>query len=142
MKTKFYGKKISSILTLLPETEYTFEDDMKYNNLSEKQNRKLQKTMGYDRHRFFKPDTYLSKVAIYGLKSMLDKKQLDKNDISAIVVSTSTPDYLMPATSNLIMHGLELPSNVYAIDINQQCSGFINGLLQSFMLLNNDHMKK
>ncbi len=56
MKTKFYGKKITGILTLLPETEYNFEDDMKYNNLTEKQNRKLQRTMGYDKHRIFKND--------------------------------------------------------------------------------------
>ena len=103
MKTLFYGKKISGIITLLPETEYTFEDDMKYNNLSEKQNRKLQKTMGYDRHRFFKNETYVSKVAVFGLKNMFERKMLDKNDISAIVVSTTTPDFLIPATSNLIM---------------------------------------
>ena len=142
MKTTFYGKKISGIVTLLPETEYTFEDDMKYNNLSEKQNRKLQKTMGYDRHRFFKPDTYLSKVAIYGLKLMFEKKLLIKDDISAIVVSTSTPDYLMPATSNLIMSELDLDNSVFCMDTNQQCAGFVNGLLQAFMLLNNDNMKK
>lgn len=142
MKTIFYGKKISGIVTLLPETEFTFEDDMKYNNLSEKQNRKLQKTMGYDRHRFFKNETYVSKVAVFGLKNMFEKKMLDKNDISAIVVSTTTPDFLIPATSNLIMSELNLDNNVFCIDTNQQCAGFTNGLLQAFMLLNNDNMKK
>lgn len=142
MKTKFYGKKITGILTLLPETEYNFEEDMKYNSLSEKQNRKLQKTMGYDKHRIFKIDTYLSKVAIYGLNYMLENRMLDKEDISAIVLSTTSPDYLMPPTSNIIMKGVGLENNVYCIDTNQQCAGFTNGLLQAFMLLNNDNMKK
>lgn len=142
MKTTFYGKRISGILALLPETEYNFEDDMKYNNLSEKQNRKLQKTMGYDRHRFFKSDTYVSKVATFGLKYMFKNKLLNKDEISAIVVATTTPDFLMPPTSNLIMGGLDLDSSTVCIDTNQQCTGFTNALLQAFMLLNNDNMKK
>lgn len=142
MKTKFYGKKITGILTLLPETEYNFEEDMQYNNLSEKQNRKLQKTMGYDRHRIFKNDTYFSKVAVYGLKYMFENNMLDKKDISAIIVSTTSPDYLLPATSNLVMEGAEIDNTVFCMDTNQQCAGYTNGLLQAFMLLNNDNMKK
>lgn len=142
MKTIFYGKRISGILALLPETEYDFEDDMKYNSLSEKQNRRLQKTMGYDRHRFFKPDTYVSKVAIFGLKYMFEKNLLKKDDISAIVVATTTPDFLMPPTSNLITSELGLDNSVFCMDTNQQCAGFTNGLLQAFMLLNNANMKK
>lgn len=142
MKTKFYGKKITGILTLLPETEYNFEEDMQYNNLSEKQNRKLQKTMGYDRHRIFKKDTYLSKVAIFGINNMIENNMINKEDISAIVLSTTSPDYLMPATSNLIMEGVGLDNDVFCIDTNQQCAGFTNGLLQAFMLLNNENMKK
>lgn len=142
MKTIFNGKKISAILSLLPETEYNFEDDMKYNNLSEKQNIKLQKTMGYDKHRIFKSDTYVSKVAVFGLKYMINKNLLNKDDISAIVVATTTPDFLMPPTSNLITSELELNNSVFCIDTNQQCAGFTNGLLQAFMLLNNNNMKK
>lgn len=142
MKTKFYGKKISSIVTFLPETEYNFEDDMKFNALSEKQNRKLQKTMGYDRHRIFKNDTYLSKVASYGLKYMFKNQILQKEDISALVLSTTSPDYLMPATSNIILESTGLGSEVFCMDTNQQCAGFTNGLLQAFMLLNNNNMKK
>lgn len=142
MKTRFQGKKITGILTLLPETEYNFEDDMKYNDLSEKQNRRLQKTMGYDKHRIFKKDTCVSKVASYGLKYMFQNNMLKKEDISVIILSTTTPDYLMPATSNLIMEQLDLDNSVYCIDINQQCTGYINGLLQAFMFLNNTDTKK
>lgn len=142
MKTKFYGKKITGILTLLPETEYNFEDDMKYNNLTEKQNRKLQKTMGYDKHRIFKSNTSISDVAVYGLQHMFDTNLLKEEDISAIILSTSTPDYLIPGTSNIIMEKLNLNNNIFCMDTNQQCTGFVNGLLQSFMFLNNDNMKK
>lgn len=142
MKNIFYGKKISGILACLPETEYKFEDDMKFNSLSEKQNLKLQKTMGYDRHRIFKDDAYVSKIAVYGLKELFRRGDLKPDDISAIVVATTTPDFLMPPTSNLIMSALELNNDVYCIDTNQQCAGFTNGLLQAFMLLNNMNMKK
>lgn len=142
MKTVFHGKKISGILTLLPETEYTFEEDMKFNSLSRAQNIKLQKTMGYDRHRIFKNESYVSQIAVYGLKYMFKRGLLKKEDISAIVVSSTTPDFLMPSTANLIMEAANLDSSVYCIDTNQQCTGYTNGLLQAFMLLNNDNMKK
>lgn len=142
MKNIFYGKKISGILTLLPEIEYTFEDDMKYNNLSVKQNQRLQKTMGYDKHRIFKSDTFVSKVAVFGLKYLFEKNLLNKDDISAVIVATTTPDFLMPPTSNLIASEFDLDNSVFCMDTNQQCAGFTNGLLQTFMLLNNDNMKK
>ncbi len=142
MKTTFYGKKITSILSLLPETEYNFEDDMKLNNLSEKQNRKLQKTMGYEKHRLFKSDSYVSKIATFGLRYMFDNHILEKEDISAIILSSTTPDFLMPGTSNLIMSNLDLDNSVFCMDTNQQCAGYANGLLQAFMLLNNDNMNK
>ncbi len=142
MKTKFYGKKITGIMTFLPQIEYTFEEDIKFNDLSEKQNRKLQKTMGYDKHRYFKSESYVSQIAVYGLKYMFEKNLLNKEDISALVLSSSTPDYLIPATSNIIMEGAGLSNDVYCLDTNQQCAGFTNGLLQAFMLLNNDNMKK
>lgn len=142
MKTVFYGKKISCILTLLPQTEYTFEEDMKFNSLSKSQNLKLQKTMGYDRHRIFKNESYVSQIATYGLKYMFEQNILKKEDISALIVSSTTPDFLMPSTSNLIMEAVNLDNNVFCMDTNQQCTGYTNGLLQAFMLLNNDNMKK
>lgn len=142
MKTVFRGKRISGILTLLPQTEYTFEEDMKFNNLSEKRNRILQKTMGYDRHRIFKSDSYVSKIAAYGLNYMFEKGLLKKDDVSALVLSSTSPDFLMPATSNLIMQAAGLGKDVFCMDTNQQCAGYTNGLLQAFMLLNNDNMKK
>ena len=133
MKTKFFGKKISGILALLPQTEYKFEDDMKFNSLSQKQNLKLKNTMGYGRHRFFKDETYLSQVAVYGLNRLFEKGLLKKEEISALVVATTTPDFLMPATANLIAGELNLSPEIFCMDTNQQCAGFINGLFQAFM---------
>ena len=118
MKTKFFGKKISGILALLPQTEYKFEDDMKFNSLSQKQNLKLKNTMGYDRHRFFKDETYLSQVAVYGLNRLFEKGLLKKEEISALVVATTTPDFLMPATANLIAGELNLSSEIFCMDDN------------------------
>ena len=142
MKTKFYGKKISGMLVLLPENEFTFEEDMKFNSLSEKQNLKLKNTMGYDRHRFFKEDSYLSQIATYGLNYLFENGLLKRDDISALVVATTTPDFLMPSTSNLIMASANLNSETFCMDTNQQCAGFVNGLFEAFMLLNNDDAKK
>ena len=142
MKTIFYNKKISSILTVLPQNEYNFEDEMIYNDLSEAQNRRLARTMGYEKHRIFKEDSYISAIASFGLNHLFDGKILAKDDIAALILTTTTPDFLMPATSNLIAKAVGLNNDVFCIDTNQQCAGFVNGLFLAFMLLDANLGKK
>jgi 3-oxoacyl-[acyl-carrier-protein] synthase-3 len=48
----------------------------------------------------------------------------------------------MPATSNIIHGKLELGSDVLCMDINQGCAGFVIGLMQSYMLLEQQSIKK
>jgi 3-oxoacyl-[acyl-carrier-protein] synthase-3 len=51
---------------------------------------------------------------------------LDPSEIDALVLSTTTPDRCVPATSATVQHALGLRCG--AFDVNAACSGFVYGL--------------
>lgn len=138
MKTTFRGKRISSILGLLPENEVFFEDEVGNYSFPEKQTLRLKKVMGYEKHRLSKEKSAASDFAIFGLRYMFDNNWIQKSDIGAIVTVTLSPDYFVPHISNIIHGEFELDSDVVCMDISQGCCGFVLGLFEAFMLL--EHM--
>ena len=72
METTFQGKKISSILGILPEHEGLFDDEAENYTFPVKQTMRLKRVMGFDRHRLAKPTSTVSDFGIYGLNYMLE----------------------------------------------------------------------
>lgn len=142
MNLKFQNKKITSILTILPKKEVKFEDEMGNYNFSEAKSLKLKLAMGYNKHRIVEDGVCISDLCIYGLNYLFDKRILNKNDIDALILVTQSPDYIMPPTSNVIQGKLGLKQNIICLDINQGCAGYIIGLIESFMLLDQPTIKK
>ena len=59
----------------------------------------------------------------------LFEEHLEAHDqIDAILFCTQSGDYVMPPNSCLLHESLNLPENVFAIDFNLACSGFVYGL--------------
>ena len=142
MKLSYYDKSITGILTVVPAYERKFVDDMVNFNFSEARSLKLKEVMGYDRHRIVNGHVCSSDLAIHGLEHLLKTNRLSLEEIDALVVVTQSPDYLMPATSSVIHGRLGLHQDVFCVDINQGCAGFIIGLMQSFMLLDQLEIRK
>ena len=133
MKCSFTGKKISAILSVLPEMETSFEDSLKTESISRA--RRLKKIMGFDKRRRVKSDTNISDMFLYGAKYILENDWIKKEEIGAIVVVTLTQDYLVPQVSEIIHGELGLSSDVVCIDIAQGCAGYVVGLIEGFSLL-------
>ncbi|MBL4879845.1 MAG: ketoacyl-ACP synthase III [Oleispira sp.] len=142
MDLKFEHKKITGILTVLPENEVHFEDEIDNYNFTRKQSMKLKLVMGFDKRRVVEKGTTISDLCVFGLNYLFDKKLLDKNDIDALIVVTISPDYFMPGTSHIIHGRLGLKQDVYCTDITQGCAGYPIGLNQAFMLLEQDQINK
>jgi 3-oxoacyl-[acyl-carrier-protein] synthase-3 len=138
MHLKFKNKKIAGILSVLPENEVHFVDEVKNYNFSENQSLKLAKIMGYGTTRIVNQDTCISDLCIFGLQHLFTEKLLNKDDIDAIVLVTQSPDYFLPATSNVIAGAIGLGDDVFCIDINQGCAGYEVGLMQAYMLLDQE----
>jgi 3-oxoacyl-[acyl-carrier-protein] synthase-3 len=142
MKLSFNNKKITGILSVLPENEVRFSDEIGNYNFTEKQSIKLGKIMGYGTQRIADKETTVSDLCIFGMNYLFDNQLLDKDSIGAMVLCTQSPDYFLPATSNVISGRLDLGQDVISMDINQGCAGFEVGLMQAFMLLNTGSIDK
>jgi 3-oxoacyl-[acyl-carrier-protein] synthase-3 len=142
MKFKFNKKKITGILTVLPENEVLFDDEVSNYNFPVSKSMKLKQLMGFNKKRIVSEGTTSSDLCKFGIQYLLDNKLLDKDEIDAIILVTQTPDYILPPTSNLIQGYFNLKKDLLCLDINQGCAGYIIGLLQSFMLLDQESISK
>jgi 3-oxoacyl-[acyl-carrier-protein] synthase-3 len=138
----FKNKACTGLMVVMPENERLFLDDMKEFNFPESRSLKLKEVMGYDKHRVVKSDECVSDLAVFGLEKLFDDNLLSKDDIDGLVVVTQSPDYFMPATSSVIQGKLELKEDIFCMDIPQGCAGFIVGLMQSFMMLDQKAINK
>jgi 3-oxoacyl-[acyl-carrier-protein] synthase III len=142
MNFKFHNKKITGILTVLPKNEIKFDDDLDNYNFSHAKSMKLKMTMGYDSRRVVKEGICVSDLCVFGLNHLFENNLLNKEEIDALILVTQSPDYIMPPTSNVIQGQLGLKHDIICLDINQGCAGYVIGLFQAFMLLEQDQINK
>jgi 3-oxoacyl-[acyl-carrier-protein] synthase III len=135
MKFKFKNKKISGILNVLPEKISKFDDEASNFSFPLRQTIRMKKTMGYEQHRIVKETTSTYDLCKVGIQTLLDENMISKEEIGAIIVVTITPDYFVPHVSNLIQGEFGFNEDVFCMDILQGCCGFIMGLIESFMIL-------
>jgi 3-oxoacyl-[acyl-carrier-protein] synthase-3 len=142
MNFRFSNKKISSILSVVPKHCVRFLDEIDNYDFSKEKCSKLQKVIGFDERRIVKGTECASDLCLFGLEYLLNNGQLNREEISAIVFVTQTPDHFMPPTSSILHGKLGLGPEVLCFDINQGCTGYLYGLLQGFLLLQQPDMGK
>lgn len=142
MNFKFRNKRISGILAVVPANERSFMDEMKNYNAPEARSLKLKEVMGYDTHRMVEPGVCVSDLAVFALKNLFDRGLLKPEDIDALILVTQTPDYFMPPTSNVIQGKLNLKQDLFCLDVSQGCAGYVIGLMQAFLLLEQESVRK
>lgn len=76
------------------------------------------------------------------LEAIKKSNILEKYKISGLIYVSQTSKFLIPATSSILQSELKLDKNIFATDINQGCSGFIQALYMSKMIMLNDHKIK
>ncbi len=81
---------------------------------------------------------YLGTQAV---QNLIEKSNLDPNTIDAIICATVTPDYVFPATANIIGHNVGA-KNAFSFDLNAACSGFLFGLTMTTSLIESGRYKK
>lgn len=133
---------ITGQLLIVPKNERTFVEDMKEFNFSEARSIKLKTVMGYDKHRVVNDGVCVSDMVIEGFKYLFNKGLLNRNEIDAMVLVTSSPDHFLPPTTAIIHGALGLKEDMLCLDVTQGCCGYIVGLIQAFSILNQPNIKK
>ncbi len=132
MNFKFMDKRISGVLAVLPSRESRFVDEIEEYNFSSSLSMILKLVMvmtsmlGSDSQMQFR-----SCIAV----EYLWRIECQCGDVDALVVVTQSPDYIMPPTSSVIHGRMKMRKETICFDVNQGCAGYIIGLIQSFMLL-------
>ncbi len=65
--------------------------------------------------------SYMARKAV---KQLMQKTNSNPDDIDAIIVATSTPDYVFPSVASILCEKLGL-KNAFAFDMQAACSGFL-----------------
>ncbi|MFL5320872.1 MAG: 3-oxoacyl-ACP synthase III family protein [Myxococcaceae bacterium] len=115
---------IAALGTYVPERVVTNADLTK---LMETTDEWIQQRTGIKERHWVNPGQGASDLALEATKKALDKAGWKAQDIEAIVYATLSPDHNFPGDGCFLGAKLGIPG-VPALDIRNQCSGFIYGL--------------
>ena len=87
----------------------------------------IQERTGIKERRWVEGDLTTSLMGTYASKIAIKNAKISKNDIDFIIFATLSPDYFFPGSGVLLQKNLQI-KEVGALDIRNQCSGFIYGL--------------
>jgi 3-oxoacyl-[acyl-carrier-protein] synthase III len=121
------GAKIIGWGTSLPEKIVTNDDLSKTMDTSDEW---IRERTGIERRHVGGSTASLS---IESGRKAIEMAGIDPLSIDALVLSTTTPDRTVPATSAAVQHGLGLRCG--AFDVNAACSGFVYALITSHGLI-------
>jgi 3-oxoacyl-[acyl-carrier-protein] synthase III len=82
-----------------------------------------------------------SDIAAPAVKGLLEKTNTKPEDIDMLICCTVTPDFLFPATANVISDKVGI-KNAFSYDLNAACSGFIYGLVTGSKFIESGTHKK
>jgi len=86
----------------------------------------VERTGIHARH-FAAPDVAASVLSVPAARSAIEAAGLQPADIGLLIVATSTPDMVFPATAAIVQHKLGM-AGCPVFDMQAVCSGFIYGL--------------
>lgn len=135
MNLRFEDVVVRGLVVVVPNQERSFVEEMDNYSLPRSRTLQLKDVMGLDRRRVVAGEACVSDLAVHGLEALFRDGVVDSRSIDAIVVTTSCPDYFIPPTSHVIHGRLALKKETFCLDISQGCAGFVVGLIQTFMLL-------
>jgi 3-oxoacyl-[acyl-carrier-protein] synthase-3 len=116
--------RILGVGKYLPEKRVTNFDLAKMFNTSDEW---IQKRTGIVERRFAEEGVYCSDLALEASKEALKNAGMKATDLDFIIFATLSPDHLFPGTGCYLQPKLGV-SEIGAMDIRNQCSGFIYSL--------------
>ncbi len=133
MRTSF----ICSTGSYLPENIVTNEDLIQFPGPAA---RFVAEKTGVLARRVASNNQCTSDLAIEAAINCLEKIDFSPKDIDVIIVSTSSPDRVQPATATRVQHYLGA-KNAFAFDINSVCSGSTYGIFLADAIIKSGNFK-
>ena len=120
-----YNSKITGLGFYVPERVVTNDDLSKIMDTSDEW---IQERTGIqERRHIVKGEETTASMGVKAARIAIERAGIDKDDIDFIVFATLSPDYYFPGPGVLVQRDLGIKT-VGAIDIRNQCSGFVYGI--------------
>lgn len=121
-----YSSKITGMGMYVPENVVSNED---LTQVMETSHDWIVERTGIEERRHIKKGdgNSTSAMGVKASKIAIERAGIDKNDIDLILFATLSPDYYFPGSGVIVQQELDIPT-CPAMDIRNQCSGFIYAL--------------
>lgn len=119
------GVEIAGVAACVPSAS---ADNATLDTLDEKSRQEIVEKVGIRYRRIARPELCASDMCEKSANRLLSDLNWDPSEIMLVVFVTQTPDHLIPGTAPALVNRLKLNDSCMAIDINQGCSGYVNGL--------------
>lgn len=130
---KFEGLKIAALSAAVP-TDKIKLDDLK-EKFGEEQVEKFSEKTGIKEFRKTAKHQTASDLGYVAANDIIEKQQIDRESIGALLFVAHSTDYRRPATACVLHKRLKLNKDCYAVDMNLGCSAFVYGLATICSLL-------
>lgn len=140
--SKFEHVKISAIAGVVPEKVINIDDEIEFYNNNPKLLERNKKILGLGTRHVVENDTTTVDLCEAAAIKLLREHNIDKSNIDAVIVVSTSHDYVYPASSCLLQGLLDLPETCMCFDISGlACSGYVHGLLQAHSLIESGAIK-
>ena len=120
-----YNSKITGLGFYVPENVVTNDDLSKVMDTNDEW---IQERTGIkERRHVVKGTDTTTSMGVKAAQKAIERAGIDKDDIEFIVFATLSPDYYFPGPGVQVQDLLGIPE-IGALDVRNQCSGFIYGL--------------
>ncbi len=130
--------KIVGLGTYLPKRRLTNHDLEKMVDTNDEW---IVRRTGVRERRLSEKDEFSSDLAIKAVENLIEKNNVQVNDVDMVIVTTFTPDHFTPTVAGLVQghFGME---NAGTMDLNAACTGFVYGLCVADSLITARHSNK
>lgn len=119
-----YQSIISGLGFYVPNNVVTNNDLSKIMDTSDEW---IRERTGIEQRRWINNDESTTSMGVEAAKKAIEDANISKDDIDFIVFATLSPDYYFPGPGVSVQKLLDL-NTIGALDIRNQCSGFVYGL--------------
>ena len=136
-KSNFLHAKITGIAAVVPENVINIDDEIEFYKNDEKLLQRNKKILGLGK-RHIVPDGVTNAA-----NRLITELGVEKNEIDALIVVSSSHDYIYPASACILQDRLGLSEDCACFDISGlACSAYVYGLWNAHSLIQSGAAKK
>ena len=109
---------------------------------SEKEAQVFEQNTGIKQRHISDGSICASDLCFQAAENIIEKLNWQKDQIDVLIFVSQSPDYILPATSNLLQDRLGLSKDCFCLDVSLGCSGYVYGLSLVANLLQNSKFNK